>query len=83
MATDDTRLILVIILKYIWNTQKYLNHYDMWWEPIVIGKLYFRKKQTHRKRGQSVVTTGKAVGGGRIDEGGQKLQTFSCKINKY
>ena len=40
-----------------------------------------KNKQTYRNRGQ--ICGFQRWGWGRLDEGGQKVQTFSYKINKY
>ena len=45
------------------------------------GQLYFKNKQTHRKRNQ--VTSSNGLREGEPDEGSQKVQTSSYKINKY
>ena len=40
-------------------------------------------KQTNKKRFRFAVTRGRDSGKGELDESGQKVQTFSFKINKY
>ena len=52
----------------------------------VIGqsiKLKKKPKQTHRKRDQICGGQKQGVGEGELDEGGQRVQTSSCKINNY
>ena len=49
----------------------------------VVGQLHFKNKQTYRKRDQICVTRGMGWGEGELDEGSQKLQTSSYKMNKY
>ena len=57
----------------------------------MLSQLNFKNQQTHRKRDQICGYQrrgwGNGDGGGRVwgglDEGSQKLQTSSYKINKY
>ena len=49
----------------------------------VIGQLYFKNKQTHRKRDQICGYSRWVVREGKLDEGSQKAQTSSYKMNKY
>ena len=47
----------------------------------VIGQLYFKNKQTHRKRDQICGYSRWVVREGKLDEGSQKAQTSSYKMN--
>ena len=50
----------------------------------VVGQLYLKNKQTHRKRDQSSDYQGRGTWGeGDLDEGSQKIKSSSYKINKY
>ena len=48
----------------------------------VVGQLYFRNKLIEKEI-IFVVTRGGDCGEGELEEGGQKVQTSSYKINKY
>ena len=45
----------------------------------VVGQLYFKNKQKHRKRDQICAYQKQGVGEEEVDEGGQKVQTSSYK----
>ena len=49
-------------------------------EYSAVGQLYFKKKQTHRKRDQFCGYQRWRVGEGELDEGSEKVQTSSYKI---
>ena len=48
----------------------------------VVGQLFFKNKLTE-KEVRFVVTRGGEWRKGVLNEGSQKVQPFSCKINKY
>ena len=52
---------------------------------FVVSQLYFNKQRNKltEKEVRSVVTSGQGQRDGELDEGGQKVQTSSYKINKY
>ena len=49
-----------------------------------ISQLYFKNKQTHRKKEiRSVIIRGMGRGKRELDAGDQKVQTYNYKINQY
>ena len=57
-----------------------MNHYAVYQRHIVFRSIILQK-QTHRKR--DVLWLPEGLGERELDEGSQKVQTFSYKINKY
>ena len=79
-----TRHIVVIILKYI----EIYNHYFVYQELIWCCRSMILQKETKQRKSwkketRFVGTTGRVWGEGELDEGSQKVQTSSNKINKY
>lgn len=75
-----TRLIMVIILKGL----EISDHYVVYQELTQRCRSIILQKQANNLREEEirfVVTRGRGWGERRLDEGGQKVQTSSCKIN--
>ena len=73
-----TTLIVEIILKPIEILSNYVIHWELRksYKSIILQKLTHRKKEI-----RFVVTRGEEYGEGKWDEGSQKVQTSSYKVN--
>ena len=69
----------------IFNCIEISNHYEVYQELTynTVGQIQFKNKQTYRKRDQICGYQRQGVQRGTLDEGIQRVQTSSYKINKY
>ena len=68
---------MVIILKCRYISNHYAVHQEL---QSVLGQLYLKNKQIHRKRDQICVTRSKGSGKMELDENSQKVKKSTYDI---